>query len=98
MADLVAAGAPELPAGYFYRVEPASLRGMIRVTVRRARRFGSKEVGRSVIFLVEAADELSAVVSGCYHAHRRWRELEDTRRQGERVKDFYGDHDPKGGR
>jgi hypothetical protein len=94
MADLVAAGAPELPEGYFYRVEPASLRGLIRVSVRKAKRFGSKSLGESVVVVAEHADDLTAVVFGCRHARRRWDEAEQTTR----VRAYYGDHDPKGGR
>ncbi|MFD5161021.1 hypothetical protein ACFWMJ_23580 [Streptomyces hawaiiensis] len=98
MAQLVAAGAPELPEGWFYRVESAMWRGAIRVIIRRPKLIGSKEVERSVIFVHEHADELAAVVSGCRHAHRRWQEREESRVLADRAREYYGDHDPKGGR
>ncbi|OSC76501.1 hypothetical protein B5180_01725 [Streptomyces sp. BF-3] len=93
MAELVAAGAPELPEGYFYRVAPSGLRGAVRVQVRRQRLIGSVEIERSVVIVAEHADALSAVVFGCRNASARMALHGDTR-----VESLYGDHDPRGGR
>lgn len=98
MAQLVAAGAPELPPGYFYRVAPAMLRGCIRVSIRRARIVGSKQVEMSVVFLHRFTDERAAVVAACKTAYRWWQEREESRDMSERVTAYFGDHDPKGGR
>ncbi|KPC89906.1 hypothetical protein ADL27_38485 [Streptomyces sp. NRRL F-6602] len=95
MADLVAAGAPELPEGWFYRVRPALLPGMVRVEIRRRRFVGSEEVERSVGRLSQYPTALDAVVESCRYAHRRWREREECHLDASAL---YGDHDPKGGR
>lgn len=69
--DLVAAGAPELPAGWFYRVQGTGLHGLLQVTVRRPRLFGSKELGHASVLVWEFPNELRAIVCACTHAYRR---------------------------
>lgn len=98
MAQLVAAGAPELPEGWFYRVGPARLRGCIRVSIRRARLVGSTEEEWAVVTVGRHADERAAVVSGCQTAYRWWSDREGDRAAVKRARAYYGDHDPKGGR
>jgi hypothetical protein len=93
MAELVAAGAPELPEGWFYRVSPSGLPGMIRVEVRRARLIGSAEVTRSVVLPHEHMTDMAAVVFGCRNAEARM-----ILRSRAGIENYYGDHDPKGGR
>jgi hypothetical protein len=74
------------------------IRGCIRVSIRRAQLVGSKQVEYSVVTVGRYEDELSAVVAGCRYAHQWWQEREGDRESAERAREYYGDHDPKGGR
>ncbi|MFF9525388.1 hypothetical protein ACF1DV_25915 [Streptomyces achromogenes] len=98
MADLVAAGAPELPEGWFYRVR-ADRFGWPEVQIREPRkRFGSRGHTYALVRVNEHPDELSAVVAACVKAVARMREDDEHRRRLRAAMEFVGDHDPKGGR
>ncbi|MEV7250240.1 hypothetical protein [Streptomyces cyaneofuscatus] len=98
MAELVAAGAPELPEGHFYRVSSAMITGYVRVSIRRARLVGSVHVEAAVVAMYRHSDELEAVVFGCRTAYQWWQEKEESTELAQRVQALYGDHDPRGGR
>lgn len=99
MAELVAAGAPELPEGYFYRVRPTHVTEGLFVSVRRRRRLvGSEKVATTVVYPSEFASGTAAVVAGCIRAVERWHEEEAARPVRMSAYDFVGDHDPRGGK
>jgi hypothetical protein len=95
MAQLVAAGAPELPEGYFYRVRPFMSAG-IRVTIRRRRLIGSVEEASALSWPTKF-DECGSefVVSLCQRAYV---DMGFQAREAELLRDaktFIGDHDPR---
>ncbi|MFG3014330.1 hypothetical protein ACGFZB_28705 [Streptomyces cinerochromogenes] len=99
MADLVAAGAPKLPEGYFYRIRPTHITEGLFVDVRRQRRFfGSDQVGGCVVYPSEYESGAEAIVDGCRRAHDRWQENERAQAARAEAGRLVGDHDPKGGR
>ncbi|MFD6361850.1 hypothetical protein ACFWFX_18660 [Streptomyces roseolus] len=99
MSDLVAAGAPELPEGYFYRVRPTHLTAGFFVDVRRRRRFfGSSEMSSVVVYPSEYISAEEAIVRACRSAHARWEAEEKERKSYRDAERFLGDHDPRGGR
>lgn len=99
MAELVAAGAPELPEGYFYRVRPSTITDGILVDIRRRRRFfGSEELEGSIVSPAMYESGTAAVVDGCRRAFTRWTNSGTARTVLAGAEKFYGDHDPKGGR
>ncbi|MFJ3248344.1 hypothetical protein [Streptomyces sp. NPDC086782] len=99
MAQLVAAGAPELPEGFFYRVRPFLAGSSITVQVRRQRRFiGSEELAHAIVVPADHDGALAAVVAGCRKSVQRWEESGDLRRAMHDASFFIGDHDPKGGK
>ena len=76
MADLVSAGAPELPEGWFYRVLRAHIPAY-KVQIREQRRFGSRLMAESFV-LEERHEDLPEVAGDVEQPllHRR----EDARR------------------
>jgi hypothetical protein len=97
MAQLVAAGAPELPAGYFYRVHTTSIRAL-KVEIRKQRRLRSRLVADTWVLerLDETAEE--SVVKACTRAFKEWQAEDATRAAYLATTAFIGDHDPKGGK
>ncbi|MGW6855822.1 hypothetical protein [Streptomyces xanthophaeus] len=99
MAELVAAGAPELPLGHFYRIEDTNLVGL-RVEIRRRRRwFGSVAMREAIAYVHHEIDDdaRTAVVSACIRAHERWRSAAENAAKYRATTAYAGDHDPKGG-
>jgi hypothetical protein len=97
MAQLVEAGAPELPDGWFYRVVPDGFVGL-KVEVReRRKRFGSRVVDYAYVRSDEP-DGLTAIVASCCHAVKRIDEADQDRRNRRDASKYIGDHDPKGGK
>ncbi|WP_158943564.1 hypothetical protein [Streptomyces sp. NRRL S-378] len=98
MAELVAAGAPELPDGWFYRIKDTHLVGL-RVDIRRRRRVGSTAVrgAYSYVFHSQHDDAQSAVVAACTRAHEKWQAEADDIARFRAVTAYIGDHDPRGG-
>ncbi|MGW0468309.1 hypothetical protein ACWDX6_24040 [Streptomyces sp. NPDC003027] len=97
MAELVAAGAPELPDGMFYRVRPSYITEGLFVSVRRRNRFvGSEELGRTVVYPSGFPSGLDAIVAACIRAVELWRQEEAARPIRKSAHDYTGDHDPKG--
>ncbi|MEV4037706.1 hypothetical protein [Streptomyces umbrinus] len=98
MADLVAAGAPELPEGYFYRVRETSI-DSLKVEIRQQRkRFGSRLIRETYVLHERYDTAPEAVVDACRRVHENWG-LADAERAAYRAATaFLGDHDPKGGR
>lgn len=98
MADLVAAGAPELPEGWFYRVTTDRI-GWPEVQIREPRkRFGSRSVSYAVVRTEEHTEGKSAVVAACVKAWERLEMGNEHQRKMRAVLALDGDHDPKGGR
>ncbi|MFI9123856.1 hypothetical protein ACIGW0_31445 [Streptomyces bikiniensis] len=99
MSDLVSAGAPELPEGYFYRVRPAVLVSAFFVEVRRRNRFiGSTELASILVYPSDHPSATEAIVTACREACLQWRESETARAVYREAERFRGDHDPRGGR
>jgi hypothetical protein len=97
MSQLVWAGAPELPDGWFYRVVSDGFVGL-KVEVReRRKRFGSRVVDYSYVRSDEP-DGLTAIVASCRHAVKKIDEADQLWRNRRDAAKYIGDHDPKGGR
>lgn len=96
MAELVAAGAPELPEGYFYRMEDTRLVGL-RVEIRRRRRFGSVAMREAVSYVLHESDDdaRTAVVSACTRAYERWQSAAGNAAKYRATTAYTGDHDPR---
>ncbi|KUF18847.1 hypothetical protein [Streptomyces silvensis] len=95
MADLVVAGAPELPEGWFYRVVSDGFFGL-KVEVReRRKRFGSRVINYAYV-RTDEPDGLTAVVASCRHAVKRIDEADREWRNRRDAAKYLGDHDPKG--
>ncbi|WP_030997532.1 hypothetical protein [Streptomyces sp. NRRL F-5630] len=97
MADLVAAGAPELPEGYFYRVRQ-TLHVGYKVEIREQRRFMSRLVADTFVFEERHSNMESAVVKACRYAAATMRERALRESKAATLRALAGDHDPKGGR
>jgi hypothetical protein len=98
MAELVAAGAPELPEGWFYRVADTHTVGL-KVEIREQRkRFGSRELSSMYVYEERHSDPLSAVVEACTRAYTLVQDQDIARARFDALLPFIGDHDPKGGR
>ncbi|MCQ6554766.1 hypothetical protein NPS70_16395 [Streptomyces sp. C10-9-1] len=97
MLDLINAGAPPLPAGYFYRVQPADL-GLLRVELRRQGRWFSSGVQDTYVRPGDYPTAEAAVVAGCQRVEQWWRERLANMRALDEARAWHGDHDPKGGR
>ncbi|NYE44227.1 hypothetical protein [Streptomyces fulvorobeus] len=98
MAQLVAAGAPELPEGYFYRVRETSISNLM-VEIRQQRgRWRSKLVTERYVLhgLKETAEQ--SVVLACTRAFEQWQGAAAERAAYKAATPFVGDHDPRGGR
>jgi hypothetical protein len=97
MAQLVAAGAPELPEGYFYRVRPF-MRSGLRVEIRRRQLVGSVAEEFGLTWPSEHYDDgLRLIVNACCRVHRKWLDREADAGLLRDAKTFVGDHDPRGG-
>ncbi|MEU1074319.1 MULTISPECIES: hypothetical protein [unclassified Streptomyces] len=93
MAELVAAGAPELPDGWFYRV--CSNGFCLEVQIReRRKRFGSR-LHETAYVREDADDGLMAVVGACCLAMVLLEESATYRRRARSALQYVGDHDPK---
>jgi hypothetical protein len=97
MAQLVAAGAPELPEGWFYRVGSDGFGGLEVEVRERRKRFGSRQHSRALV-REDEPDGLTAVVAACRHAVRLMEVEIELRRRLRGAAEYLGDHDPKGGR
>jgi hypothetical protein len=98
MAELVAAGAPELPEGYFYRVRNDRF-GWPEVQIRKVRkRFGSRGLTYALVRLNEHETVEGAVVAACAKAVQRMDEDAQHWKRQRQASTYLGDHDPRGGR
>ncbi|MFG2292031.1 hypothetical protein [Streptomyces sp. NPDC048603] len=95
MSDLVAAGAPELPEGHFYRVRPFTRSG-ITVEVRRRRRIvGSELMAYSITFPGNYESGTEAVVKCCRAAAEGFTTRLADRASELAARAYIGDHDPR---
>jgi hypothetical protein len=95
LADLVAAGAPELPDGWFYRVTddvPVGFKVQIRESRRR---FGSRLHAETYVLDERFEDAQSAVVDACRRAHASLGARLEAQRKYQAVAAYIGDHDPR---
>lgn len=96
MAELVKAGAPELPEGYFYRVKPF-LGSTLEVQVRRQRRYlGSEEASFALVYPSSFSDGQAAIIDGCRRAFERWYGAHERYRKVREAAESLGDHNPRG--
>ncbi|GGX26790.1 hypothetical protein [Streptomyces chryseus] len=93
MAELVAAGAPELPDGWFYRV--AYDRVGLKVKIRERRTFGSRSHAYAWVYEEDHDDALSAIVDACRRVHARMTDELERREKAQAAGQFIGDHDPR---
>ncbi|MFE6493391.1 hypothetical protein [Streptomyces sp. NPDC057748] len=98
MSELVAAGAPVLPEGYFYRVRETSISNL-KVEIRRqkGRWWSTLVADRYEIHTPEESAEES-IVMACTKAFERWQGTTAERSAYRATLPFLGDHDPRGGR
>ncbi|MFF6928335.1 hypothetical protein [Streptomyces californicus] len=97
MADLVAAGAPELPSGWFYRVKSDGL-GFLEVEIRQHRkRFGSRLLASAYV-REDEPNGRRAVGAACRAALRTIHAEGEHARRLRQASLLLGDHDPRGGR
>jgi hypothetical protein len=98
MRELVDAGAPELPDGWFYRVADTRLIGLV-VEIREQRKhFGSRELEHAYVHERNHDDAESAIVDACNRAYARLQGQVEARARFCALLPFLGDHDPKGGK
>jgi hypothetical protein len=98
MVQLVAAGAPELPEGWFYRVREGLTLGY-KLEIREQRRFFSYLIQDTYVLEDRFDDMTDALVDApCRRAHRAVEERATLRRKLSELAKYVGDHDPKGGR
>lgn len=88
--DLTALGAPELPAGYFYRVTSDFVG--VSVELRRKWRFGSNLVTEAFVFPEQSFSPERALVKACEKVVRFLRVLEDDQHDRRTLASFLGDH------
>lgn len=94
LADLVAAGAPELPDGWFYRVKSESF--YLTVELRKRRRVGSGFYASARVREDDFPDDAAAaVVDACRRAVANMDELAAQQARYVAVDAFVGDHDPR---
>lgn len=98
MADLVEAGAPELPEGWFYRIEDTGVVGL-QVEIRQQRkRFGSRVLESTFVLEYKFPDAQSAIIDACARAYERLQGQDEARARYRALLPYVGDHDPRGGR
>ncbi|MFD9442136.1 hypothetical protein [Streptomyces sp. NPDC060001] len=95
MAELVDAGAPELPEGYFYRVRPESF-GLLLIEIRRQGRWFSACVESVHVRPGNYETAETAVVAACTRAAEWWGTQRRDAEAQEAARAWHGDHDPKG--
>ncbi|MFF1625586.1 hypothetical protein [Streptomyces sp. NPDC058272] len=96
MAQLVAAGAPELHGSYFYRVRESSIDSLLVEIRRQKGRWRSVAVAEAWVYHEHDVTAEAAIVDACIRAFKVWKE-----RVGHHVAyvaavEYIGDHDPKG--
>lgn len=98
MAELVAAGAPDLPEGYFYRIRETSISNL-KVEIRQQKgRWRSKLIADT--YVIHKPDVLAeeSVVRACERVFETWQGAAAERAAYRSSLPFLGDHDPRGGR
>ena len=94
--DLIALGAPALPAGMFYRVRRGY--AIHHVEIRRRRRIGSVYVrgGSAAVVLNVHPAPIDALVAACRRADEGRRLMEQLRAVESVLELFQGDHEARG--
>ena len=95
MAQLIAAGAPELPEGYFYRVRNTAIKSL-KVEIRRARAVGSELLADTYVIHENYPTAEAAIVRACQMAYEHWQERDEVAAKYRATTAFVGDHDPQG--
>jgi hypothetical protein len=95
MEDLIAAGAPPLPDGMFYRVRLAPM-NLLRVEIRSRWWLGSLKEESVYVSLGAYRDGTEAVVSACELAAYDLQRHTRITRVRQTISDLHaGDHDPR---
>lgn len=94
LADLIAAGAPELPDGWFYRVTDDSFFGPT-VEIRKRRRVGSSRCITARVRDYDFNTALAAVVDACQRACVLLDQEAEEYAKSKAVAAYFGDHDPR---
>lgn len=96
MADLVAAGAPELHGSYFYRVRETHIDTLLVEIRKQKGRWRSSTVAEAWVYHEHDVTAEEAVVDACVRAFLTWKERVGHRVAYVAASDYIGDHDPKG--
>ncbi|MEV4939589.1 hypothetical protein [Streptomyces zaomyceticus] len=97
MAELVAAGAPELPEGHFYRVRESS-NALLKVELRRQGRWLSALVDDVYVRPGSYETPEAAVVAACKRVFEDWEARQADCAAFRASRSLLGDHDPRGGK
>ncbi|MFE5159125.1 hypothetical protein ACFY1A_17060 [Streptomyces sp. NPDC001520] len=92
MEQLVLAGAPELPEGWFYRMREVYGVGF-KVEIRERTRFASRQVAEKYVLERGFDDMADAVVDACLRARRSAATQAEMREKWRALSRFVGDHD-----
>jgi hypothetical protein len=95
MEQLLLAGAPELPDGMFYRIEPSGI-GSLKVQIReRRKRLGSRAVDDAYTYVYPSHHETvnASIVAGCERANQHRVGAARRRAMYRQAVTFVGDHD-----
>ncbi|GAA0641436.1 hypothetical protein GCM10009548_02040 [Streptomyces malaysiensis subsp. malaysiensis] len=97
MEQLVLAGAPELPEGWFYRVREDRF-GWPEVEIREhRRRFGSRQHTYALVRLDDYENVHDAVVAACVTAREKLHVDFELREKFRALGSYIGDHDGRRG-
>src|SRR4051794_22784558 len=93
MEQLVLAGAPELPAGMFYRVVDEAYAGLVVSIRQRRKRLGSRRMASTYVRHEQFENGTDAVVDACRRALAGLEEMNEERRRLRDAARLLGDHD-----
>ncbi|WPH58253.1 hypothetical protein SEA_LUCKYSOCKE_105 [Streptomyces phage LuckySocke] len=93
MTEMLALGAPKLPSGYFYRIGMGGF-GYTRLTIRRKRKIGSKEVAATLFHVDDSPNETaeSLIVWAAEEAVKSWGYRKDSMARHTAMEKWMGDH------
>jgi hypothetical protein len=94
MADLIALGAPKLPAGHFYRVRPfdSGLSDLVRVEIRREGRWFSFGLAEVLVCPSEHESAEAAIRLGAEHAYAKEKVRMESCERYTEIERWFGDH------
>ncbi|WP_143673785.1 hypothetical protein [Streptomyces sp. or20] len=98
MAELVAAGAPELPEGYFYRIRETSISNLMVEIRQQKGRWRSKLIADTYVIHKSDVPAEESIVRACERVFDEVQGADEERAAYRATTAFLGDHDPRGGR